>query len=186
MSPELTTHPAPAHHASPWWGLRDVVIVLLVFAAVGSLAGVVWELWWTPPTGVVVDHAWVPDDAGLRELFTGTGQYVVVALVAGLLAGAACAWFVDRVALLTLVTVVLGSALGAWLMLQVGLLLAPPDPAVAARTAADGTTLPGALEVSGAGALASLPAGALTGLVVVFIGLTPAQPEPGRGSTPTR
>ena len=177
MSAELTTHPHPVHHASPWWGLRDVVIVLAVFAGVGAVAGVLWELWWTPPTGVVVDHAWVPDDAGLRELFTGTGQYVVVALAGGLLAGAACAWFVDRVALLTLATVVLGSALGAWLMLRVGLALAPPDPTAAARTAADGTTLPGTLEVVGAGALASLPAGALTGLVIVFIGLTPALPE---------
>ena len=186
MSPELTTHTSPVHHASPWWGLRDVLIVLLVFAAVGSLAGVLWELWWTPPTGVVVDHAWVPDDAGLRELFTGTGQYVVVALVSGLVAGAASAWFVDRVALLTLVTVVVGSALGAWLMLQVGLALAPPDPALAARTAADGTALPGALEVSGAGAFASLPAGALTGLVIVFIGLTPAPAEAGRGSHSAR
>lgn len=177
MSPELTSPSAsPVHHASPWWALRDVLIVLVGFAAVGALAGVLWEQWWTPPSGVVVDHVWVPDDAGLRELFTGTGQYVVVALVAGLLAGSACAWFVDRVALLTLVTVLAGSVLAAWLMLQVGTSLAPPDPTLAARDAADGTALPGTLEVSGAGALASLPAGALTGLVVVFIGLTPTRP----------
>lgn len=186
MPPELTTHTSPVHHASPWWGVRDVLIVLLVFAAVGSLAGVLWELWWTPPSGVVVDHAWVPDDAGLRELFTGTGQYVVVGLLSGLVAGAASAWFVDRVALLTLVTVVVGSALGAWLMLQVGLALAPPDPDVAARSVADGTALPGTLRVSGAGALASLPAGALTGLVIIFIGLTPTPAEAGGGSHSAR
>lgn len=185
MSPELTSHAAPVHHASAWWTLRDVAIVLLVFAAVGALAGMLWEQWWTPPTGVVVDHAWVPDDAGLRELFTGTGEYVVVALLSGLLAGGFCAWFVDRVALLTLAAVAAGSVLAAWLMLQVGTALAPPDPALAARSAAEGTALPGTLEVSGAGALASLPAGALTGLVLVFIGLTPARPiSPGGGHQP--
>ncbi len=180
MSAELSSHhPSPVHHASPWWLLRDVALVLAVFAAVGALAGVLWELWWTPPSGVVVDRTWVPDDAGLPELFTGTGQYVVVAGVGGLLAGAACAWFVDRVALLTLGAVVAGSVLATWLMLQVGTALAPPDPALVARTSADGTVLPGALEVVGASALASLPAGALTGLVVVFIGLTPVRPDPG-------
>jgi hypothetical protein len=176
----------PVHHASRWWLLRDVAIVLLVFAAVGSLAGVLWELWWTPPTGVVVDRAWVPDDSGIRELFTGTGQYVVVGVACGLLAGAVCAWFVDRVELLTLVTVAAGSVLAAWLMLQVGTALAPPDPALAARTAADGERLPGALEVSGAGALASLPAGALTGLVLVFIGLAPTRSVPGGDHAPAR
>lgn len=186
MPAELSTHADPVHHASRWWLLRDVALVLVTFAAVGALAGVLWELWWTPPSGVVVDHAWVPDDQGLRELFTGTGQYVVVALLSGLVAGAACAWFVDRVALLTLVTVAAGSVLAAWLMLQVGTALAPPDPALAARTADDGQALPGALEVSGAGALASLPAGALTGLVLVFVGLAPTRPVPGREDDPAR
>jgi hypothetical protein len=181
MSAELSAPTIdPVHHASRWWLLRDVAIVLLVFAAVGSLAGVLWELWWTPPSGVVVDHAWVPDDSGIRELFTGTGQYVVVGLGCGLLAGVLCAWFVDRSELLTLASVVAGSVLAGWLMLRVGTALAPTDPEVAARAAAEGTTLPGALEVSGAGALASLPAGALAGLALVFIGLTPTRPVPGR------
>lgn len=187
MPPELTGHsPAPVHHASAWWAWRDVAIVLLVFAVVGALAGVLWELWWTPPTGVVVEGAWVPDDAGLRELFDGTGQYVVVAFASGLLAGVVCAWLVDRVALLTLISVTAGSALAAWLMLLVGTSLAPPDPALAARSAADGTALPGTLQVSGAGALASLPAGALTGLVLVFIGLTPVRPNSTGDDHPAR
>jgi hypothetical protein len=161
------------HHASRWWLVRDVLLVLAVFAAVGALAGVWWELWWSPPTGVVVDHAWVPDAVGVRELFSGTALYVVVGLTCGLLAGAGCAWFVDRVEVVTLLTVAAGSVLAAWLMLQVGTALAPPDPALVAETAADGTRVDGTLRVQGDGALVSLPAGALTGLVVVFIGLAP-------------
>lgn len=174
MPAELSGSP---RHASRWWLVRDVVVVLAVFAAVGALGGVLWELWWTPPSGVVVEGAWVPDDDGVRDLFAGTGQYVVVGLVAGVLAGAACAWFVDRAEVLTMLAVTAGSVLGAWVMLRVGTALAPPDPAVVARTAAEGAALPGTLRVSGSAALASLPAGALTGLVVVFIGLTPNRPE---------
>jgi hypothetical protein len=184
VSAELTpsTHVGDerrVHHASPWWLLRDVALVLGVFAAVGALAGVWWEAWWTAPSGVVVDQTWVPDETGLQGLFDGTGHFVVVALLCGTVAGAACAFYVDRVEILTLVTVVVGSVLATWLMLQVGTALAPPDPAALARTAADGTPLPGTLRVAGDGALVSLPVGALTGLVVVFIGLTPTRSSAG-------
>lgn len=167
------------HHASRWWLLRDVALVLGVFAVAGALGGVWWEAWWEAPNGVVVEQAWYPDDDGLRELFSGTALYVAVALVCGLLAGAVSAWFVDRVEILTLLLVVAGSVLGAWVMLQVGVALGPPDPAALARTAADGTELRGALEVSGDSALVGFPAGALLGLVVVFIGLTPTRPYRG-------
>lgn len=166
----------PAHHASRWWLLRDVGLVLAVFALLGAVGGVVWELWWTPPTGVVVDGEWVPDESGLRGLFDGTGHFVVVALVTGVLSGAACAFFVDRVELLTLAAVAVGSVLATWVMLQVGTALAPPDPVVLARTAEDGQQLLGTLRVVGHGALVSVPVGALTGLVVVFVGLTPTRP----------
>ena len=178
MSAELsaTDH---ARHASRWWLVRDAVLVLAVFAAVGALAGLVWETWWTPPSGVVLDHAWYPDELGVTALFSGTGLYVVVALTSGVLAGAACAWFFDRVEVLTLVTVAAGSVLAAWLMLQVGTALAPPDPAAAAASAENSTPLAGTLEVAGDGALVSFPAGALTGLVVIFVGLAPTRPSRG-------
>jgi hypothetical protein len=178
MSAELTA-PHGVRHASRWWLLRDVAIVLAVFAVVGALAGVWWELWWTPPSGVVLEGAWYPDDDGVRELFSATGLFVVVALTCGVLAGAACAWYVDRAEVLTMLAVLAGSVLATWLMLQVGQALAPPDPALAARTAVDLTELPGTLEISGDGALVSFPAGALTGVVVVFIGLTPSRRSRG-------
>jgi hypothetical protein len=47
-----------------------------------------------------------------------------------------------------------------------------------ARTAEDGTRVPGRLEVVGRSPFTALPAGALLGLIVVFIGLTG---RPGRG-----
>ncbi|GAA4721106.1 hypothetical protein [Nocardioides conyzicola] len=154
-------------------------LVVAALAAVGALAGVVWQWIWTPTAGVVVDHRWTAGDAlGLQHEFSGTGWYVVVGTAAGLLAGIVIALVADRVPLLTLAAVVIGSVVAAWLMLTVGTALGPADPAVLAKTAADGTKLPMQLTVSGRSPWISLPSGALIGLVLVFIGLSPRHPAP--------
>ena len=153
--------------------LVQPALVLVALALAGALAGVVWEWIWSPTIGVVVDHRWTAGTAlGLQHEFSGTGWYVVVAAVAGLLAGVGVTLMADRVPLLTLAAVVVGSVLAAWLMLQVGTALGPPDPAAAARHAADGTRLPDQLSVSGRSPFIAFPVGALLGLVFVFIGLS--------------
>jgi hypothetical protein len=162
----------PTRHVSPRWVVRDVVLVLVACAALGALGGVVWEWWWTPPSGVVRDHVWVVDFYESRGLFSATALYVVVGLLGGILVGVTSAYFVDRVELVTLGAVVAGSVIGAWLMVVVGTALAPPDPAVVARTSPDETVLPDTLEVSGHWALGAFPAGAMLGVAVVYIGLT--------------
>jgi hypothetical protein len=174
MSAELT--PTGPHRLEPpWRALRDIAVVVAAAALVGAVCGALWELWWTPPTGLVLDHVWYPDLEGVRQLFTGTGIYVVVALAGGVLLGAVCAWFFDRAELVTLAAVAAGSVLAAWLMFEVGTAMAPPDPTAAASTSDDYTALPGTLEVEGDGAFVAFPAGALTGIAVVFIGLTPTR-----------
>ena len=160
-------------------------LVVAALAAVGALAGVVWQWLWTPTVGVVVDHRWTAGDAlGLQHEFSGTGWYVAVGLVAGLVAGVGVALLVDRVPLLTLAAVVIGSALAAWVMLLVGSALGPPDPAIAARTADAGTRLPMELSVTGRSPWIALPSGALIGLLVVFIGLSPRRQIPSVESPP--
>jgi hypothetical protein len=154
-----------------------VVAVVALFAAGGMLAGLVWEWLWTPPSGVVVDGEWLLDTEALRADFSGTALYVLVATVTGLLLGTLAAMLFDRHELATLVAVVAGSALAAWLMWQVGHRLGPPDPELVARSAEDGARVPGRLEVVGRSPFAALPSGALLGVVVVFIGLTR---RPGR------
>lgn len=176
MSAELTPRTTPQrHHASTWWVLREVALVLAAGALLGVVGGFLWELWWTPPTGLVLDHAWYPDGEGVRQLFSGTGLYVVIGLAGGVLLGAGSAWLFDRVELATLAAVLAGSVLAGWLMFQVGTALAPPDPERAASTSPDYTELPGSLEVEGNGPFVAFPAGAMTGITVVFIGLTPTR-----------
>ena len=155
--------------------LRDAALVVAAAALVGAACGALWELWWTPPTGLVLDHVWYPDLEGVKETFAGTGSYVVVALAGGVLLGAVCAWIFDRAELVTLAAVAAGSVLAAWLMFEVGTAMAPPDPTAAASTADDYTELPGTLEVEGDGAFVAFPAGAMTGIAVVFIGLAPTR-----------
>jgi hypothetical protein len=157
-------------------GLVQFVLAVLVLAAVGAVAGVVWDWLWTAPVGVVVDHRWVAEDeAGLRGQFSGTGWFVVVASVAGVLGGGLVALFLDRVPLMTLLAVAVGSAVATWLMLEVGAALGPTDPAQLALAAKDGTHLPGELSVSQHSPWVSLPVGALVALMLVFIGLSSAR-----------
>jgi hypothetical protein len=183
MPEQLTVPPEEAVHDPSWRSLvlplvRQVVVILLVFAAAGALAGVVWEWLWKPPTGVVLDHRWLQDEAGLRGDFAGTGSYVLVAAVTGLLVAAALALVFDRAELVTLVTVLVGAYLAGWLMYHVGLALGPVDPQDLARTAPDNTHLPGKLIVSGASPERAFPAGALVGLVIVFFGLSRRRQRP--------
>lgn len=175
MSEQLT---APQTHGDGSTGHRSplpsvliqVGIVLVAFAAAGALCGLLWWQLWTPSTGVVEDHQWFTDEEGLRGEFSSTGLYVVIAAGAGLLIGALTSYFLDRAELVTLVAVAAGSALAAWLMLQVGVHYSPADPQQVAETAKDGTKLSGHLFVAGKSPFAAFPVGALTGLAMVFFG----------------
>lgn len=150
--------------------LLRLALLLAVFAAGGAVAGVVWEWLWTPPVGEVAGGRWLRDAEGLREDVSGTALYIVVAVVAGLLLGVLAGLLSEDSELVTLVAVVLGSVLAGWLMLEVGQALGPTDPQVLAADADRGTRLPGRLEVSGRSPYVAFPAGALIGLLVVFVG----------------
>jgi disulfide bond formation protein DsbB len=155
--------------------LLQLGLAALVLVVVGALAGVVWEWVWSPPLGVTVDHRWVAqDEANLRGQFSGTGWYVVVGALAGLVGGAAAALLLDRVPIATLIGVAIGSLLGAAVMYRVGVALGPDDPDGVARGAKNGTQLPAALAVSGHSPWVALPAGALVAMALVFLGLSAA------------
>lgn len=142
----------------------------LVFALGGAVGGVLWRWLWTPLHGTVLDGTWYP--ATNASEFSATGIYVLLGLGLGLLLGAFSALVTDRRELVTLGFVVAGSLLAAGAMLAIGRLGMPADPSRLARTAADGTQLPGTLRVTGWTPVVAWPTGALVGLFVVFIGLS--------------
>jgi len=171
--------PATAGPVEPAGGWRPPLRLLLralgvvaVLAAAGALAGVVWQWWWSPPGGIVLHHQWVQFETDARHDFSGTGTYVVVAVVAGALVAGVIAFLLDGAEAWTLVAVLAGSLLAGWLMHRVGVALGPPDPDPLAASAADGTRLPANLVVSGDTTWRAFPAGALAGLVIVWLGLS--------------
>jgi hypothetical protein len=124
--------------------------VLLAYAALGALAGVVWEVVWTPP-GQVIEHHQVFYDsyASLRRVFTGTGLFVIVAAVAGAGLGLGVALLSRGRELLALCLVIVGSAIASALMWRVGTLLGPADPASLAAHTTGRDKVPGELTVQG-------------------------------------
>lgn len=158
---------------------RTTLFVALAYVGAGAVAGVVWVWVWEPPSGVVVDGRWVHDPAGLSEAFSGTGWYVVIAVVAGLLTALAVTWW-SRREIVTLVATLVGATVAGWVMYQVGQALGPTDPQVLAQGRADLTPLPGSLEIAGTGpdpepwspgssAFVAFPGGALAVLAAVFL-----------------
>jgi ABC-type nitrate/sulfonate/bicarbonate transport system permease component len=150
-------------------------VILALFAGVAALGGKVWwELWSPAPSGIVYQKQWIPQPyaEGERADFAGTGWYVVVAVVAGLLLGVIAGLLLDRNELVTLAAVAAGSALAAWLMLRVGVSFSAPDPEALAKTAKEGSELPGRLDLSGNSPLLAFPIGSMAGLAIALFGIS--------------
>lgn len=186
----MSEHDDRARRGLLAWGstwpaiVRTVLVVLLGYAAMGALAGAVWEAVWTPPGQVIAEHQVFFDSyASLRRVFTGTGWYAVVGSVASALVSLVVCLFTRQRALLTLALVIVGSAIGAAVMLKVGTSLGPTDPASLAAHTVKRTTVPGALTVDGTSHLGIKspylvwPTMSLLVLAVVFMVL-PASPFP--------
>lgn len=144
-------------------------MVLVVFAAAGAVAGLVWEWVWTPPDGVAVQGRWSLDGVGLAEDFSGTGLFVLVGTGTGLVTGALTAWWASVDELGVIAVTVVGAVLATAAMWGVGTSVDPPDPTVVASTTEDGRRVPGDLHVAGASPFLAPTAGALLGAAVVLL-----------------
>lgn len=163
---------------APRTALAWALGIAAVFAVVGAACGWLWGSRYDAPAGVVYDHTWYADpwDAGERTVFAATGSFVAIAFVAGLLLGLGVSLFRRAPELGALAGVVVGSVLATWLMLEVGLHVAPADPAQAAAAAVDGTALEGGLAAPGKAAWTVFPLASLVALCVVYL-MVPARPH---------
>lgn len=168
----------------------QAVGTIVLFAVLGIAAGWIWFQVWDAPPGVVADHRWFPDPymPGQQADFDAVALYVLVGVVTGIVGGVVCGFLLDRAEVVTVLAVTTGSCLAAWLMALVGEALGPADPDTLARTADDGTRLPGDLVLTGLSPYAALPVGALLALMVVLLAtierprpLEPGFPEGRRG-----
>ena len=174
MSVELT--PVTIERRS-WWtdhlglgkrSLLDVVVVVVAFAAAGTICGLIWKSSWHAQPGVAFEHKWYLEPEGMPDDFSGTGIYVIVALIGGLVVATVLALVIEHDEIVTLGGVVVGSVLAAWLMYAVGHRLGPPDPRVLAASAQDYDPLPSDLRVHGPASFMAFPLGAAIGLGLVY------------------
>lgn len=169
--------PANQRPARPWLvrQVLEVLAVLVVFAAAGLAAGWLWERWWTPTTGVVVDGTWYSgsrvegntlayDFPSLRHYFDATATFLLIGVVAGLVLAVLCALLGRRSELVMLGAVAVGSALACLVAYRFGVHLGPAAPATLAAAAKNGDVLPAALSLPGKSPFVGWTLGALIGL----------------------
>lgn len=166
--------------------VRRGLAIVATFLLGGVAAGAVWEWLWTPPGGVVYHRQFVLTVRGMPQEFSGTGTYVIVAAVTGVVLAAAIAWLCHGDELVTLAMVMVAAAAAGVVMALVGHALGPPDPAPLAAVKPQWTRLPDDLRVVGSSPWLALPAGAVVGVLVVFLAdfwrtaESPARVEPPR------
>lgn len=151
--------------------------VLVVFLLAGAGAGLLWEWWWDPPAGLSYQGEWFLEPAGPDVSFEGVALFVLIAfplgLVLAVLAGIRRGHEVG-----TVLTVLVSSSLACLVMYAVGTSLGPADPQALAAGAPDYTSISGDLDVTApdrdrepfrSTALVAFPAGAMTGLVALYL-----------------
>ena len=127
--------------------VAEVALIVVLLAALGVLGGVVWDLVVTPAEFTKLANGGALNEAELGQQFGADGWYVVIALVAGVLAGALLTWWRSRDALRTCGALLLGAAVAAAVMAVVGHLLGPGDPRPALQAARVGAHVPESLDV---------------------------------------
>jgi hypothetical protein len=149
--------------------VRTALVVLLAYAVLGAVAGVVWEWIWTPPGQIIDRHQVLFDSyASLRRVFSGTGLYALVGGVTSALIALAVTTLTRGRELWVLLFVIVGSAIGAALMWRVGTQLGPTDPASLATHASGRTAVAGNLTVSGRSPFLVWPMTSLFVLAMIY------------------
>jgi hypothetical protein len=150
--------------------VSDAALVVGWFVVLGVIAAVVW--WQLTP---LAEYTRTATNAEMDEQQLGVqvstdGWYLTIAAIGGLLSGIALLSLRrrDPVAMVLLVT--LGSLLGGWLMIRVGLMLGPADPKDVLPHAAVGGKVPLQLKPHAVGVIYAWPITALLGAVGVVWG----------------
>lgn len=157
----MTRRPLPG-------AVADLGVVLLTFAGVGALGGLLWWLVVEPAELTRTPEGSVMGEAELAQQFASDGWYAVIAVVAGFLTGMALAWWRARDFLLTTVLLVPGAATAAAVMAWTGRVLGPSDPDAVIKDLPRGATVPVELVVSATPSYLMWPIAALVGALMVL------------------
>jgi hypothetical protein len=148
--------------------LKDVVVVLLSFVVAALVVGVVWPHVVDPVTVRRNDIGLLTGEVALGEKFDNVGWYALLAGGFGLLLGAVLASRRRTHEVVTLLAIVAGAFLAAWLSARVGTWLGPDDPNQVLANAKVGATAPDRVVVTADSAYLMWPISALVGCAVVL------------------
>lgn len=157
--------------------LVHAAVVLVVFVVAGAGAGVLWERLWDAPPGLTYQGEWFLEPAGPDVSFEGIALFVLIAFPLGVVL-AVLAGIRRGHEVATVLTVLVASGLAGIVMYAVGSALGPGDPQALAAGTADYTPIDSDLGLTApdrdrppyrSTALVALPAGAMTGLVGMYL-----------------
>lgn len=169
--------------------LVRVATVLAVFLLAGAAAGALWERLWDPPIGLSYQGQWYLEPAGPDFSFEGTALFVLIAFPLGLVLAVLAAIRRGH-EVETVLTVLVAAVLAGVVMYAVGKGLGPADPQALAAGKPDFTPIAGGLGLTApdvdaapyhSTALVALPAGAMTGLVGMYLFGSRASARRSRG-----
>ena len=157
--------------------LVRLAVVAAVFVVAGAAAGVLWEWLWHAPVGLSYQGEWFLEPAGPDFSFDGIALFVLIAFPLGLVL-AVLVGLRHGHEVATVLTVLVAAGLAAVVMYAVGSSLGPAVPQALAAGSPDYTPIDGDLGLTApdrdrvpyhSTALVALPAGAMTGLVGMYL-----------------
>jgi hypothetical protein len=161
---------------------RDVGVVLVAFLVAGLVVGLVWPQVVEPVTVTRNDFGLQTGEVALAHRFGQDAWYAVLGGAAALLLGVALTLWRRAHETATLVAIVLGALLAAWLSSVVGTATGPEAAEVVLADAEMGTSAPDQVLVTAEAAYLAWPLAAVLGAVLVL--WAPASRGRGREHRP--
>ena len=148
--------------------LRDVVLVLVGFAVGAVLVGVLWPQLVDPVVVTRAETGLLTGEVALGDRFDNVGWYALLSGGCAVLLGVLLSLRARGHEVVTLLAIVAGASLAAWLSAQVGTWVGPGDPAAVLAEAEVGATAPDRVTLTADVAYLVWPIAALIGCVVVL------------------
>ena len=148
--------------------VKDVLIVLVAFLVAAVVAGALWPQLIDPVIVERAEQGVLTDEVALGDRFDNVGWYALLGGASGLLLGVVLAASRRGHEVVTLLAVLVGACLAAWLSAEVGTWLGPEDPNQVLQDAKVGATAEDRVVLDTDVAYLVWPISAMVGSVVVL------------------
>ena len=148
--------------------LKDVLVVLASFVVAALLAGALWPQLVDPVVVERAENGILTGEVALGDRFDTVGWYSLLAGACGLLLGAVLVARRHAHEVITLLAVLVGACLAAWLSARIGTWVGPDDPNQVLADAEVGATAEDRVVLTADVAYLVWPISAMIGSVVVL------------------